>query len=93
MSSAALIPEKGLIQIKIKDHQKKPYAVNAVAPKVLFFLNSMIPANICAAPPSAKPIATITIDKEIKPALCRFNRQVVIAKPKSPKGAGFAIED
>jgi len=91
--SAVFVRDIGLVQIRINDHQKKPYAVNAVAPKVFPFLNSMMPAIICAAPPNAKPIAMITMDKGIKPALCRFNRQVVIPNPRRPRGPGFAMDD
>ncbi len=50
-----------------------------------------MPAIICAAPPKANPIATITIERGIKSALCKLSRIVVMPKPKSPKGDGLAI--
>ncbi len=33
------------------DHQKSPYEVNATVPKVLPFLNSIMPTITCASPP------------------------------------------
>jgi hypothetical protein len=73
-----------------RDHQKSPYDVKATVPKVLPFLNSIIPTITCANPPYAKPIANIIVSRGKKPALCKLSRTVVIPKPSSPSGAGFA---
>lgn len=83
----------GNIQIITNDNQKNPYALNAVAPNVLPALNSIIPANICATPPNAIPIAIVTIDNGIIPELCKLRSIVVIPKPRRPNGAGFAVFD
>ena len=47
-----------------RDHQNKPYELNARVPKVLPFLNSITPAITCANPPYTRPIARIIAPSE-----------------------------
>lgn len=65
---------------------------NAVAPKVLPDANSQMPAIICANPPVAIPIDTISCGCEIPrvPTLNMDKRNVVEPKAMSPKGPGEA---
>jgi hypothetical protein len=56
--SVAPALEPALINVRLgnthnatREIQNNPYEVNAVVPKVLPFLNSIIPAIICAKPP------------------------------------------
>src|SRR6266545_5375597 len=74
--------------------QNAPYELKAVAPKVLPFLNSHMPASNCAPPPyaSASPRTTGSPALSTSPALNMLSTKVVRAKPASPKGAGSAIE-
>src|SRR6516165_10573071 len=75
--------------------QKAPYDVNAVAPKVLFRLNSHIPAQNCANPPypKARPNTTGSAALGIKPAFTLDRTKVVNANPARPSGAGSATTD
>src|SRR6266545_2156515 len=74
--------------------QNAPYELKAVAPKVLPFLNSHMPASNCAPPPyaSASPRTTGSPALSTSPALNMLSTKVVSAKPASPSGAGSAIE-
>src|SRR6516164_8961160 len=74
--------------------QKAPYDVNAVAPKVLFRLNSHMPAQNCANPPypKARPNTTGSAALGIKPAFTLDRTKVVNANPARPSGAGSATD-
>ena len=65
------------------------------APKVLFFLNSHIPASICAIPPYNNAIGRTTASSfgvPTMPALNRLSMNVVSANAASPSGPGSAID-
>ncbi len=65
--------------------------MNAILPKLFPFFHSITPATNCAPPPKKTPIPIIILLTGKKPALCMFNKTVVIAKPNNPKGPGFAV--
>src|SRR5450759_898080 len=70
-----------------------PYEVNAVAPNVLPFLNSHMPASGCAKPACASARARTTWT-ELPPmswALVPDRTIVVRATLARPSGAGFAV--
>jgi len=68
-----------------RDHQKSPYDVKATVPKVLPFLNSIIPTITCANPPYAKPIANIIVSRGKKPALCKVKQNSCHSETQQPK--------
>src|SRR4051794_40804328 len=73
--------------------QNAPKDVNAVAPNVLLFRNSHMPARSCAIPPyaNASPSTTGTPLSLTRPALKKLNTNVVSANAARPRGAGSPI--
>lgn len=51
LCGASAMPEAGMATGPTRDNQKRPKEVKAVAPKVLPFLHSMMPAMTWASPP------------------------------------------
>src|SRR3954452_12830863 len=72
------------------DSQKAPYDENAVAPKVLPFANSHMPAANCAIPPYASASPNTTGSTLNRPVFTKLRTNVVSANAANPSGAGSA---
>src|SRR5215831_6922394 len=91
--SGGLIQPAPMVQSRnAYHHQNAPYEVKATAPKVFPFLNSMMPATICAKPPNENARGTTAgrASPGSNPALMQLRTTVVTPKQARPNGPGFA---
>src|SRR4051794_20892495 len=91
-ADSGTFPAKNCSNAK-SESQNAPNEVNAVAPNVLLFLNSHMPASSCANPPyaRARPRTTGSPPLLTKLALKKLSTNVVRANAARPNGAGSAI--